>query len=198
MIRRPLAFAVVAALLAAGPAAAEDSDAAPNCDQNAKPVVSQGLPKRPCAAETGVVVRRGPEVVPEPSATAPKPEEDDGVRRVRVPRETSRSYRSSSSGVDLYPWWSRHPEPPRSGLVLRSGDVYVGINSGGYYPEYYPDRPYDRYRPDHPRRRHDDRGRGRDRDWGKDRDWGRDRDWSYDRDWGRGRNHNKGWGRSSF
>ncbi len=129
MSRTATVLAALLALALCGPAAAQEAEIKPDCAPGAKPVVSSGLPSRPCGSATGVVIKRGPEVVPEPSAVAPEPEAKP--RRVirRVPVNTT-TYAASSYFVPYRPATPSYRRDYSFGLELRSGDVTLRIGRG--------------------------------------------------------------------
>ncbi len=130
MTRTATVLAALLAVALCGPSAAQEAEIKPDCAPGAKPVVSEGLPSRPCGSATGVVIKRGPEVVPEPSIVAPEPEATP--RRVirRVPANTTASYTASSYLVPYRPATPSYQRGSSFGLVLRSGDVTLRIGDG--------------------------------------------------------------------
>lgn len=144
MTRTTLALAALAAIALGAPASAQEAAAASDCVSGAKPVVSEGLPTRPCAANTGVVINRGPEVTPEPSAVAPEPApEGTTIRRVIRRSPFATTYRSSSYMVPFYPAEPRYRSDPSFGFVIQTDDVYLRF--GDAYPR--PERPRHPYWP---------------------------------------------------
>ena len=154
---RTLAFALAVALAGAAPATAQTASASSDCVPGAKPVVSAGLPKRPCANTTGVVVNRGPEVVPDPTPVAPVAAESEDATTTRrvIRRRDPLGYQASYA----YPY----PSAPSYsygaggswGLVIQSDDVFLRYGNGYIRP----DRPHRRHRGDRYRRHHPDYGR---------------------------------------
>ena len=135
MTRTSFALAAIAAFALGAPASAQEAAASSDCVAGAKPVVSEGLPTRPCAANSGVVVNRGPEVAPEPSAVAPEPEPEPTTTIRRVIRRSpfATTYRSSSYAVPYYyPVAPRTRSGPSFGVVIQTDDVYLRF--GDAYP----------------------------------------------------------------
>lgn len=144
-------LAVAAALGPCGPSLAQGGAPDAGCAGGSKPVVSEGLPRRPCTAATGVVINRGPAVAPEPSEAQPAWAPPEPVRRRSAPRDPF-GYDRSSTLVPVYPLLPRPRQDPSFRFVLRTDDVYLRIGDGRAAP-------WPRPRPRH-HGRHDGGGRG--------------------------------------